>query len=100
MQIYRTLDKGKTMHPGDEEEQEANEMKPDSKLKEKKVRPLLWYPRLKTLVADFESQILMAEFGFRILEASGRFWSLEASGRFRILDTGGRFWIMDASVQF
>ena len=55
MQIYRTLDKGKTMHPGDEEEQEANEMKLDSKLKEKKVRPLLWYPRLKTLVADFES---------------------------------------------
>ena len=28
------------MHPGDEEEQEANEMKPDSKLKEKKVRPI------------------------------------------------------------
>ena len=55
MQIYRTLDKGKTMHPGDEEEQEANETKPDSKLKEKKVRPILWYPRHKALVADFES---------------------------------------------
>ena len=55
MQIYRTLDKGKTMHPCDEEEQEANEMKPDSKLKEKKVRPILWYSRLKTPVADFES---------------------------------------------
>lgn len=66
MQIYRTLDKGKTMHPGDEEEQEANEMKPDSKLKEKKVRPILWYPRLKN--------------------TSGRFW---------ILNTNGRIWIQD-----
>lgn len=53
MQIYRTLDKGKTMHPGDEEEQEANEMKPDSKLKEKKVRPILWYPRLKNTSGRF-----------------------------------------------